>query len=513
MNKKNISINVILNKNKLLYLRLFSILTLLAVSSIVLQTLSEPLLDLHSFRQTQTALTSLYFIKDGFKFAYETPVAGAPWSIPFEFPLFQYIVALTTKFSGLPLVDVGRGISFLFFAGIIPLVFSINKTLGLDRSSSYIFSILIVTTPIYIYWSRAFMIETCALFFTVASIKLFIDIELSGPTLVKYALFFMALCAALLQKSTTALPFVSLCILFLIHKIYPSFIRLQLRSLKPMFPKMLIVFGALLITIGWVAYTDSVKIQNQFGAELTSGALSKWNWGTINQRFDISFYYAVFWKRIFDANLAHGIGLFFIFITLFKTVESKVRTALITSVLLGVAPVLLFANLHAVHDYYQMSSTIFFVYALSVALVDRFHNILYISFATLIITIINFISFKSLYYPHMIKTFENDKIIRVTKYLNTKTNEDDQFVAFGNDWSSSYSYYAERKSFTVPVWFSGYEAVKEKPENYVDPNKLKVVFSCDNLAYNFFDLKQWADKRGWSVEDYSDCRFAFKKSN
>ncbi|MFQ3575836.1 MAG: hypothetical protein SNJ77_05310, partial [Cytophagales bacterium] len=37
-----------------------------------------PITDWHGFRQTQTALTSLFVIKEGFKINYITPVFGPP---------------------------------------------------------------------------------------------------------------------------------------------------------------------------------------------------------------------------------------------------------------------------------------------------------------------------------------------------------------------------------------------------------------------------------------------------
>ena len=43
--------------------------------------------DLHAFRQTQTAITVTYLLKVGPWLAYQTPVLGPPWAIPFEFPL------------------------------------------------------------------------------------------------------------------------------------------------------------------------------------------------------------------------------------------------------------------------------------------------------------------------------------------------------------------------------------------------------------------------------------------
>ena len=54
----------------------------------------EPLCDRHAFRQTQTALSTYWILHGGGLLAYETPVFGAPYSAPFEFPLYQWIVAL-----------------------------------------------------------------------------------------------------------------------------------------------------------------------------------------------------------------------------------------------------------------------------------------------------------------------------------------------------------------------------------------------------------------------------------
>lgn len=59
-----------------------------------------PILDAHAFRQTQTALTSYWFVQEGFKLDYITPVLGPPWEIPLEFPLYQWIAAALHQVSG-----------------------------------------------------------------------------------------------------------------------------------------------------------------------------------------------------------------------------------------------------------------------------------------------------------------------------------------------------------------------------------------------------------------------------
>ena len=69
------------------------------------------LLDAHGFRQTQTAISTYYLLKGSSVLAYETPVLGPPWSIPFEFPLYQWLVALAVAVLDLNIESAGRLVS------------------------------------------------------------------------------------------------------------------------------------------------------------------------------------------------------------------------------------------------------------------------------------------------------------------------------------------------------------------------------------------------------------------
>ncbi|HEY8134595.1 MAG TPA: hypothetical protein VIF08_01045, partial [Candidatus Limnocylindrales bacterium] len=71
---------------------------LLVVAGVIwfhLPSLHQPLLEHHSFRQTQTAWTALIFHEQGIDLLHpKIPVFGPPWDVPFEFPLFQALGAL-----------------------------------------------------------------------------------------------------------------------------------------------------------------------------------------------------------------------------------------------------------------------------------------------------------------------------------------------------------------------------------------------------------------------------------
>ena len=76
--------------------------------------------DQFGFRQTQTAISSFWMAKEWSFFSYQTPVLGYPWSIPFEFPLYQAIVAIGHK--TFHLIDISfmcRIVSYAFYLGVL----------------------------------------------------------------------------------------------------------------------------------------------------------------------------------------------------------------------------------------------------------------------------------------------------------------------------------------------------------------------------------------------------------
>ena len=157
-------------------LKLLAIACFLFGLFIALRYAGQLLSDVHAFRQTQTALTSYWFIHDGFRLDYETPVVGYPWSIPFEFPIYQFLAATITELTGARLDVVGRLLSFLFLTGCLLPARNVIRKLGLPSLAFYAFVALLFSSPIYLYWGRTFMVETAALFFAVSALPFFLDV-------------------------------------------------------------------------------------------------------------------------------------------------------------------------------------------------------------------------------------------------------------------------------------------------------------------------------------------------
>ena len=83
----------------------------------------KPLLDMHSFRQTQTAISAYYMAKDPWMFFnYITPVLGKPWQIPMEAPIYQWIVARWHNMTAMGLDQSGKLVSIAFWLLCLPLL-------------------------------------------------------------------------------------------------------------------------------------------------------------------------------------------------------------------------------------------------------------------------------------------------------------------------------------------------------------------------------------------------------
>ncbi|CAA9890802.1 conserved membrane hypothetical protein [Candidatus Methylobacter favarea] len=486
-------------------------------------------LDLHSFRQTQTALTAYWLVKNGFSFAYETPVAGPPWSIPFEFPLYQYIVALASQITKYSLNATGRVVSFLFLALCLIPARSITKNLNLSQWVFYIFAALLFSSPLYLYWGRTFMIETAAVFFSIAAIKYFIDIVQAKNTLKNSFLFLGFISLSILQKATTGLPVLALLSFAYVLLNIKDAESLKAFLLSKKIMLALVYFGIpLLIGIAWTLYTDQIKSLNDLGIELTSSALTTWNWGSMSQRLSTSLYSEVIGKRLFERNLSGALGIAILMIALFSHAKKSVKSIIAISILMGLLPLFLFTNLHIVHTYYQTGNLIFIIYAVSVAighiLMSYFEKKIILFILAAIMVASNYFWFSKDYLAIIKTEFNkaNSRDYAVSEILKREIPEEKYFVAFGNRWSSSFAYLAERKSFTVPESFKQYEKISLNPEYFIKETQLGGIVVCltgvapnllDTLIQNLDSLIQWSsNNRHWKIGQTHGCFLAFPEA-
>ncbi|QIB35836.1 glycosyltransferase family 39 protein [Ancylobacter pratisalsi] len=454
--------------------------------------LTFPIVDNFYFRQTQTALTTYWLLQGGPWFAYETPVLGAPWAIPFEFPVFQLIVAGVGAL-GVPLDAAGRLVNFLFFIATLWPLALLFRTLQLSRASYLATAILFVASPLYLYWSRTFLIESCALFFALFWLTLLVR-YLAGGGLACVIGAIVAGTLAVLAKATTFPAFA------LLGALYALWILAgRLRSGESYSRLLAAVFvigciGLVPLAIGtvWVAYSDHVKMANQFGAMMTSSSLAKWNFGTLDQRLT-----ARLWNEVLIGRMAPDIlGYFFVVGVLLVgvgLVAPRRRWAVLAAILGFFTPILLFFNVHMVHSYYQVANAIFLLAAVGLGVGSLFENghprIALLGLAVLAGGQIAF--FNASYRP-VIKAEQvpiQDRLLRIGLVARENTRPDQSLIVIGDDWSSAIPYYAQRKSLAVGGWFPRplVEHVVTDPQSLLGDRPLGGIVYCADMLPGFGD--------------------------
>lgn len=121
----------------------------------------------HEFRQSQTALSAAFIAReDNYTLAYPTPLFGPPWSIPMEFPLFQWGTAWLATHTDWSIIESARALSIACFYLALPGLFLLLREVRpADRAGRFCALVLLLCAPAYIFFTRAVLIESMALMF------------------------------------------------------------------------------------------------------------------------------------------------------------------------------------------------------------------------------------------------------------------------------------------------------------------------------------------------------------
>jgi hypothetical protein len=490
---------------------LFSLAIIFSVGAVIfwLATSWQPLIDQHEFRQTQTAITSLY-LQPSIKglLNYETPVLGSPWSIPLEFPLYQFLVYWLARLLPLPLDGAGRLLSALFgFLCIFPAQ-GLMQLFCIKKNGQYCFFALYFSSSIYLYWNRTFMIESTALFFTLSSLYLYAKIRFSsgqprkpfGDSLVNYILFFMALLLGLLTKVTTILPsfmLISFDLMFSTVVRLPLFGRTSALSWRNTIVCSICLIVSFIVLKSWLVHSDSLKSMNQIGQSLTSEALTAWNYGTLKQRFGEEM-----WRSVVIRRMLTPIGfvpaIFLIFVpicaSLSKHKAFKIEIVFIlVCIFLSLAPLLLFANLHIVHNYYQCANQVFVLMALAASFSEaietvngsRMKSMIFLSVCIFMAGSLIDFSYSSGYLRA--STMRNSSKLEAGRFIQDNTKSESAILVIGDDWSSAFSYHSRRRSLTLPDWqkiYSNPQEALDRSEEWLGGNSLGAIIErADNKQH------------------------------
>jgi hypothetical protein len=454
--KKNLTTDIISQETLLWGLVALAFLFSLFVFSIGWH---HPIVDQHAFRQTQTAISSFWMLKEGSYLIYQTPVLGYPWSVPMEFPLYQWLVVAAYKLTHLKLDQSGRLVSILaFYLTLLPVYFLL-KELDFKKTAFKIFTCLFLLSPFYLFWARTFMIESLGLLLVISFLAL-TQTYLNKPKVLTAIFIITFGCFGALTKITTFVPAALFCIGLCLmdwqkkygYTISKKIIRhYEICALFVLIPLMMALF--------WTGYTDCIKAIHPIGHFLTAKALMTWNFGTMAQRLSPYLWILVIFERSFLIE-SLGYCIPFLILFIYWHTRKKYLPGTNDKVNLGFALIcvaiyfsvfLIFTNLYIEHNYYRYANTIYLILAAAVVLYIIHQKISHLFFTTLLLVImamqIRTYGFTYMESAKIDGTYFN-RDYQIASFVRKHTKPDDFIVVHGIDYASTIAYYSERKSLT-----------------------------------------------------------------
>lgn len=393
------------------------------------------------FRQAQTALAT-YWIKaeNNFSFAYPTPVLGQPWSIPMEFPLYQWTVVGVSKVTNWSLTKAGRAVSIGCFYLCLPAVFLLLRRWGVAPGRRWLVLAVVVTCPFYVFYTRGFLIETMALMFSLWFWVAF-ERAVADRSKAWLALAILAGTGAGLVKVTTFM-------LYLLPAGWWAFARLWVTrkaGWKTEFAWMAAASAApFAATLWWLHFADATKALNPLAEFLTSANLKDFNFGNSATRFSAEMW-ATKARIVRDELSWLPIVLF---CGLLVPLAGRARWREITACVACFGSVLvIFPILYTHHEYYYAANTLLLLVAMGLALValaETKASRWLVGAAACLVLGGQVWRYADHYYPAQRALSPGGD--GLTTSLRTLTNPDDVIVVLGQDWNSMLPYYSQRRA-------------------------------------------------------------------
>lgn len=492
-------------------LALFAVVLLLAVWAMTIH-LGKPLLGPHAFRQTQTAISAYYMAEDASVFGdYITPVLGKPWRTPLELPIYQWMVARWHRISGMSLDASGKLVSVLgWLAGMVP-AYVLLRALRFGPSQCLLVLALLLSSPLYLFWSNAFLIESTGLFFSLSMVACAVRGQ-ERRSLRWLVASLLCGVLAVLCKVTTWAPAVGVGGLLLVfrdgwppwQRVWPDAKeRFSSRAIDRREVALIVAAASCLLLPLlpgklWLAYGDSIKAANPYAREIMVSSLpsiASWCYGTWEQKCN-PMTWQIIWRHMTDQLLVPLpiIGpLFMILVLVAGAIASPKRIPLILVFLAGFfAGPLVFTNLYFEHSYYWMANGVWFLLAVGTALAGisdvrpgKVWPQVTATTLAAVIAVAGFTVWFQRYLPILRALPTREQVAENwTKPVQAVVPRDRTLLIVGHDWNPTALYYAERKGIAQPtcagIRFPGPEF--EEALRLLEPDhKLGAVVFADPL--------------------------------
>ena len=309
-------------------------------------TLRQPLVDVHEFRQAQTAYTARVFHEKGIDLLHpQLPVFGPDSEVPFEFPLFQAVASVVMTLGLAPDTAV-RSTSLLFFLVSGLLLYGLVREL-FGRRAAGAAALVFLFSPFAMVWSRAGMIEYLAVAGSLGYFWAGVRWRRLRQWPYAAAAIGSGLVAMLVKPTTGAFWIIPL----LVYEAGPrvgGWREWLARRRDPVLGAIVLV--PLVAGLAWTRHADAIKAAAPATEWLTSRALEEWNFGTFEQRTTL-WTWSTIGGRV--QRLLVGVPLWLAAVAVALAFRGSPRKGTLLAVAASAfGTVFVFYNLYVVHDYY-----------------------------------------------------------------------------------------------------------------------------------------------------------------
>ena len=450
------------------------------------------------FRQAHTAITAQWLLKGGDWLIYETPILGAPWKIPLDFPLYQWMMAALTAITDLTLIQSGRIISLIFWIATLWPVYRLTRRYMQDNLLFLAIAILFLCAPQYLVYGPAVLMETLALFSSFMWLDVFAN-AIDRKQIRAFILPTVWATIAISVKITTFMPFAILGALILIRAWKQDGTLDQIaqgpaKSFKPVLNRYWPLIPSTVIPIGlffiWLDATEFMRDQ----APIAKGVLGSEVYRKLVMPGGLPFQ-AALWRdaialRAVPNALGYSWGLIPMAALLF-TRNSKYFWPLTGLMAAFLLPMMLFSFNHQLQPYYQTANAAFLIIFCALACLSLTHAGRPALFAVSIAVIAAFqISY---FYENYSRNLFGDSMkrkyhrahIELSDIIQNQTDPDSVIVVFGTGYASTIPFYSERRSLSIP--FSIESALLQKtidqPEAFTGGLDVSAHIFCEPRRY------------------------------
>ncbi len=406
----------------------------------------------HEFRQAQTAIVSYYIdAQNNFSLLYETPILGKPWvSILLEVPIYEWCVVGLSRLTGWPHFIAARVVTLTCFYLTLPACYLLLGRFGVGRPRRLLALALILACPVYIYYSRAFLMDSmvlmCSAWFLLGFVRTMDERRWSWLALTVVA----GTAAALIKSITFAMWLVPAA----------GYGAWQLwRDVRAgqgwRAPLQTILWGAATVAVAlgalrwWIAVTDPIKAAHASAWIFTSKNLSQGNWGLLDFAARFS---RQTWSTLLDRWTEAIMPPWMIVVGL---VAGLVFFGRARWPVLGLAAVFFLAQLmfpfaFAYQDYYYYSCAVFLLAALAFVLFGLLDSRVPWWCSWLIIAVPFVAQFNNYWHGYRpAQLVKSNGGFPFTEALRDLTPPGSVTVIAGADWAAMIPLYSERKALMI----------------------------------------------------------------